>query len=241
MSGAILAAGLSGGMGPSQAYNSSGGAVRLVANSLSVSGSIDTSGANVGMVRLEAPIDALSFTGYSTPPALISTVNPVLFATATPVFTIVSVGGFAVPAYAGNRKDAADIVLPSQLSDPINVVVQASNIPPGTPVDLIVGVGNGTTTPGVLAGSFQSSSATATVSGLTRANGSLTYLYVQAVFSVSQGTGGSGSANPPGPDQVAQVRVTAAPGVRPTYAFLRVNGTEIATTRLSQAFLEQYR
>jgi hypothetical protein len=228
----------------------SGGAIRLVANSIGVAGVLgaeswyDQGGfahaANPGVIRLEAPLDALSFTGSANPAPVISTINPTLFASATPSLTIVSVGGYSVPGYAGSRMDAADLVLPNQLTDPINIVVNASNIPIGTQIDIIFGGGTGTSTPGVLSGSFASSSATGTVSGLTRTG--LTYLYAQAVFAPSGGGGGGGGGeNPPGPDHVAQVRVTAPPGGRPAYAFLRSNGTEIPAGLLSRAFLEQYR
>jgi hypothetical protein len=208
---------------------------------MSVAGQINATGdtaAQGGMIRLEAPLDALSFTGSANPSAVISSINPVLFASATPTLTIVSVGGFSVPTYAGYRKDTADLVLPNQLSDPINIVVQASNIPPGTQINVIFGGGTGTSTPGILTGTLGSSTATASVSGLSRGPGSLTFLYVSAVFVPSQGTG---AANPPGPDQVAQVKAVVSPGGKPTYAFLRTNGTEIPTTRLSPAFLSQYR
>jgi hypothetical protein len=215
----------------------SGGAIRLVANYMSLAGSLSAYGAagNAGLIRLEAPLDALSFTGWANPVAVISSINRVLFASASPTLSIVSVGGFAVPTYAGNRKDAADLVLPSQLTDPINIVVQASNIPPGSQVGVLFGGGTGTATPGTLVGTFEGSTATASVSGLNR-NG-LTYLYVQTVFALPQGGGG---ANPPGPDQVAQVKISAPPGGKPTFAFLRADGTEIPAARLSGAFLSQY-
>lgn len=221
----------------------SGGAIRLVANSLTIGGRLEAmwngySGQTkgLGMIRLEAPLESLSFTGSATPAPIISPINPTLVPAAIPSLAIVSIGGFAVPSYAGNRKDAADMVLPNQLPDPIEIVVQANNIPIGTQVNIDFGVGGGTFTPGTLTGSFASSTASATVSGLNRTG--LTYLYVSAIFAVPESPGG---ANPPGPDQVALVKVSAPPGGRPAYAFLRRDGTEITASQLSQEFLNQYR
>lgn len=101
----------------------SGGAIRLVANSLNVAGSLSANSwfvssgfvlyGNVGMIRLEAPLGSLSFTGSATPAPVISEINPSLVSAALPSLTIVSVGGRAVPSYAGNRMDAADLVLPN--------------------------------------------------------------------------------------------------------------------------------
>lgn len=205
----------------------SGGAVRLVANRLVLGGSITATSCGMdGAVRLEAPTGAITYTGYSSPAALITTINPAIVAAASPELRIVSVGGFSVPDSAGNRKDAADMVLPKQLPDPIDVVVSASNIPLGSPVTVTFGTSNTGTAPSVpLTGILASSTATIGVSGLNR--NALAYLYVQVLF-----TPPGGGSNAPEADRVAQVRMTNSPGAKPQFAFLRKNGTEVPVDRL---------
>lgn len=166
----------------------SGGAIRLVANSISVSGTLTANGAPNGdgrpafngVIRLEAPMDALSFTGTAQPPAVLSTINATILPATVPSLSIVSVGGYPVPTYSGQRFDTVDLLLPMQLPDPINVVVAANNIPVGTQIQISFGTTNtGTVVPGTLTGSTQSSSATIQVSGLNRTQ--LAYLFVRDV------------------------------------------------------------
>jgi len=202
-----------------------------------MAGYLNASSGSNGMIRLEAPLEALSYTGSSSPAPVISPINPAITVTAQPTLNILSVGGFPVPSYAGARTDAADIVLPNSLPDPINVVVVASNIPVGSQVNATFGAGYGTVTPGTLTGTFVSSTATISITGLSR-SGSVTYLYVQTVFAPSPGVA---AANAPGLDHVANVRVTTAVGAPSSYAFLRADGSEIPLNRLPTAFLDAYR
>jgi hypothetical protein len=232
ISGSIYATGSS----PSTVYEclvvdtgggGSGGAVRLVANSVTVSGNLNASGfpglANAGTIRVEAPLEALNFTGGSIPAAVRSTINPAIVSSAPPNLTIVSVGGFPVPSYSGTRFDTVDLLLPNQLPDPISVVVQASNIPVSTPVKITFGTSTGaSSTTGTLAGTLASSTATLSVSGLSRT--AVTYLFVSTTFSVPSS---AAIFNQEGPDRVADIRMNAELGAKPTLAFLRSDGTQI--------------
>ncbi len=220
----------------------SGGAIRLVANSVTVGGFLIAGGntglsVNDGVIRLEAGPGAVSVSGYVYPPAVIAEFNPGVVPTAIPSLSIVSVGGYSVPTYTGQRIDMADVLLPRQMPDPINVVIVASNIPVGTAVDLKFGTGNaGSVTPGVLAGSTASSTATVSVSGLNRTQ--LAYLFVSASFSVAQG---AAAGNPAGPNQVAQVKASAPPGGATQFAFFRNDGTRINDRDVPPTILQQYR
>jgi hypothetical protein len=222
-----------------------GGAIRLVANSISVSGSLNAVGgqpywaqsAGPGVIRLEAATDALSFTGSASPSAVLSTINPAILLATIPSLAIVSIGGYPVPSHAGQRFDTVDLLLPLQLPDPIDVVVSASNIPVGAQVNITFGTSNGgTVIPGTLTGTIGSSSATVQISGLNRAQ--LAYLYVSTTFDVPQNIAMLGP--PSGPDHVAAVRATAAPGAATQYAFLRTDGSSIDSSRLPPAFLKQF-
>jgi hypothetical protein len=223
----------------------SGGAIRLVANSINVAGSLFA--CNIwsshfnqfgpcGVIRLEAPSGALTFTGTASPPAGLFPINPTVVPSALPVLTFVSIGGFSVPSYAGQRFDTYDMLLPNQLTDPISVVVQANNIPVGTQVTVgfVNGSPNGTSTPGTLAGTFESSTATATISNLNRT--AVTYLLATATFDPPMG---ATKFNPKGPNHVAKIRVVASPGGKPKFVFLRSNGTQVNQARVPKRFLEQ--
>jgi hypothetical protein len=182
----------------------SGGAIRLVANSVTVSGSLQAlSGfgdpASSGLIRIEGPSGQVSYTGSSRPAVVLSTINGSILPAAIPSLTIVSVGGYPVPAYSGQRLDTVDLILPMQLPDPISVVVAASNIPVGTQIGINFGTANAATViPGTLSGSLLSSSTSLQLSGLNRSQ--LAYLFVYANFTVPQS---ADAFNPSGGDHVA--------------------------------------
>jgi hypothetical protein len=166
---------------------------------------------------------------------VIAAINSTIVPANPPTLTITSIGGFPVPATAGSRVDAADLVLPRQLTDPITVAVTATNIPVDTPITATFGAGSGTVTPGVLTGaSSDATTGTVQISGMAR-DGTVTFIYVTAIFTVP-----GGGANPAGADHVANVMVRAEPGRPTTYAFLRADGSEIDRSRLPQAFLNQF-
>lgn len=217
----------------------SGGAIRLVANAVNVGGSLSACnvfGTKCGVVRLEAPAASLIFTGSSNPSAGLFPINPTVLPSASPSLTFVSIGGFPVPSYAGQRFDTYDMLLPNQLTDPISVVVQANNIAVGTQVTVgfVNGSPNGTSTPGTLSGTFESSTATATISSLNRT--AVTYLLATATFDPPIG---AMKFNPSGPNHVAKIRLVASPGAKPKLVFLRRNGTAVDVARLPRRFLEQ--
>ena len=222
----------------------SGGAIRLVANSVNVSGTLRATGANLygnyaggnGVIRLEAPQGSLSFTGNATPAAGLFPINPTVVPSASPSLIIASIGGFPVPSYAGQRFDTYDMLLPNQLADPISVVIHANNIPVGTQVT--VGVVNGspsaTSTPGTLSGTFASSSATASISNLNR--GAVTYLLATATFDPPLS---AMQFNLKGPNFVAKVQLIASPGAKPKFNFLSPDGSQIDIAKLPKRFLQQ--
>jgi hypothetical protein len=216
----------------------SGGAIRLVANSVNVGGSFSAvSSIEKGVVRIEAPAGSLTFSGTSNPPSGLFPINPNVTSTTSPQLTIVSIGGSPVPSYAGARFDTYDLLLPNQLTDPISVVLHAANIPTGAQVTVgfVTGSPNATSTPGTLSGTFDSSSATATVSALNR--GAVTYLLATAMFDPPTS---ALKFNPKGPDQVAKIRVVTSLGGKPKLLFLRSNGTEVDFRRVPKRFLEEF-
>ena len=221
----------------------SGGAIRLVANVVNVAGTLnaygssDFPGGHPGVIRLEAPAGSLSFTGSANPlPIISTTVNPLIVPeSTTPSLTITSIGGFPV-GYTAGRPDVVDLILPNQLADPINVVVQAHNIPIGTKINLnISGSANASYTQGTLSGTSTSSSATIPVSGLNRIGA--TYLIAIADFTLPASMA---QANPKGPNQIAKARVIAKPKTDSKLVFLRSDGTEIQLSSVPKTIQQQF-
>lgn len=216
-----------------------GGALRLVANQVTMSGSLDacTAVGLCGVVRVEAPDGQLIFNGYSTPAAVLSPVNPTVVSNAQPQLTIQSVGGYTVPSYAGSRFDTVDLLLPNQVPDPLNVVVSANNIPTGTQVQVgfVSGSPSGTSVPCNLTGTFANSQCTATISSLNRIG--VTYLLATAVFTPPSSTA---QFNPKGENYVDKIKLEAVLGAKPKYIFLSTQGKVIDNSKISKNFLQYF-
>lgn len=218
--------------------NGAGGAIRLVANAVNVSGGLEATGprGNHGVVRIEAPLGSRVFTGTSSPAAVISDINPVIVPTAAPTITIRSIGGFPVPPGAGSRPDTVDLLLPTQLTDPIPMIVDASNIPAGSQVTLAInGSPNASAAPATLLGSTQSSTATLSISSLDRTK--VIFLFASVTFDVPNL---ADALNPAGPDRVARLRVQAEPGKQSKVSFLRLDGTQVAPERVPIAIRQLF-
>jgi len=200
------------------------GAIRLVSNSINVSGYLQAA-----IVRLEAPLNALTYTGGGTPPVR-STINPAIVPTNPPVLNITSIGGYPVPSYSGSSFSSIDVLLPTQLADPIPVVVQATNVPVGSPVSIAFsGSAGATSTTANLAGTTASSTATVYVSGVSRS--AVTYLFVSTTFSASLIASSLNTSNPAG---LSKIELAAAPGQRTKYRFLRSDGSEISAAKVPE-------
>lgn len=66
----------------------SGGAIRLVANTINVSGNLSAAGNNNGVIRLESQLGQLTFNGSSFPAATLAPINPSIVSNAQPLLTI---------------------------------------------------------------------------------------------------------------------------------------------------------
>jgi hypothetical protein len=230
-----------------------GGAIRIVANAFSGAclldargASVDQSGlvvvsdvglANAGMIRIEA--NSINYTGASRPAAVLAPINPAIFpGSAAPTLSFISIGGVAINPGVGDQPGGVNVVLPHSLPDPVAVAVQATNIPVGTQVLLNTSGASGVSfSGGTLAGTLAQSTATLQVAGLTRTPNVPTTLFVFATFDVPPA---APAPNPPGPNQVARVRLQAAPGHATTMSFLRRDGTEIDRAQVPQSLLAYY-
>lgn len=206
------------------------GAVRLVANSINVAGSVSAS-----VFRMEAPTGSDSFAGSGTPP-VIATINSQIVPANVPSLQITSIGGYAVPANSGSSFSTVDLLLPSQLTDPLAVVVQATNVPPGSPVTINFSNSPSATFPAAsLTGSIASSTATLNVSGLNRSG--VVYLFVSTTFSASLV---SKNLKPLDPAAVSRIELASGIGWVTRYRFLRRDGTEVCPSALPTDLKSQF-
>lgn len=218
----------------------SGGAIRLVAPIVDVTGSLSARGSstgnNPGLIRIEAPVAGRRIvTTNIGPSAIASEINPLIApGPSTPTLTIVSIGGQPVPPGPGSSNQSmVDVLLPTGLVDPIPIVVSASNVPVGTLVKVVSSAGTGTTAN--LAGTLASSAATLTVSGLSRSG--RTQLSIYCTFDVPQQ---AAAFNPEGVDRIAAIRLATTPGAGATTEFLRGDGSVIPRDRLSPQLLSLF-
>ena len=196
------------------------GAIRLVANSINVPGctSNECSNFEAAVVRLEAPVGQVNYGGCCGIAPVIATINPKIVPSNPPTLTIISIGGYPVPSYSGSSFSSIDLLLPEQLSDPIPIVVQGTNVPVGSTVTISISGGGGTSTTATLAGSTSMSTATLFLSGLNRS--AVTYLFVSATFDA---TLISTNIQPEG---ISKIQLATNLGQKTTYRFLRRDGTE---------------
>jgi len=154
----------------------SGGAIRLMAPTLQLPGSLSAYGGNgnsscvsgssagggsVGRIRVEGTITSGGTS--SNPPMLRSSLSSV-FPSGMPQVRVSTVAGTAVPPYPAAGTNPADVTIDQ--SGPVVLGIDATRIPLGTVVQLRMMAEDGTVldaTSTPLVGSFDESSATATV------------------------------------------------------------------------------
>lgn len=232
--GAIAA---NGGGSCNGAGHGSGGAIRLVANLINLTGQLRAIGAiptSNGVIRIEAT--DRTYTGSAIPSATLAPINPIVFQGELPRLMISSVAGYAIPSYAGTSVNNTDLLLPNQLTDPISVVIQANYIPVGTEVriNFANGASNGSSSPCTLTGSLAASQCTATVFNLVRT--SVTYLFATAFFAPPNSLA---KYNPKGRNQIAKIKLEVAVAAKPKYTFFRSNGSGIDLKDISPRFLRE--
>ena len=155
----------------------SGGAIRLIANSIVTNGaqldvrSICAAGTipgGFGRVRLEAFQLSGNFSVLGGAPFSQALPQKVLPDSASPSVRIVSIGGVSVPPTPqATYFNVPDVTLNPSLANPITIALQANNVPLGTAIGVSVvteGVASRSTfTSTALTGTLSSSSATVNV------------------------------------------------------------------------------
>lgn len=227
----------------------SGGAVRLVAPTISGSGALQAIrgvlGTNCGQVqasdgriRVEA-FNTGGFTGLASPTASVANApgavspagNPAL--ANVPTLQIASIGGLEVPAIPSASYSVPDLALAPGTANPVPVVVNATNTPVGSPTVITVRViPQGTATSIAVpstdhTGTFASSSATVSV---TLPVGQVTVLQAHAAMTL---TGQSASLFPLiDGEPVERVMVAATPGQPSTLSLVTRSGKEVSVKDL---------
>jgi hypothetical protein len=135
-----------------QGGGGSGGAIRLIATTMTGNGTLLANGGCIfngnsndlvacevsrhggaqGRIRIEA--EAITYSGSSSP-AYTTDPPSSVFVSNLPVLRIASIAGTTVPA---NPTGNADVVLPANLTNPVTVNFETTNIPPGNTVKLRV-------------------------------------------------------------------------------------------------------
>lgn len=151
----------------------SGGAIRLVANTISGNPCLNVVGGGgvfrdlpglgaSGIIRIEAFNLGNLTVRCSTAATTLGQPNPVALSNG-PTLRIASVGGVTAPANPlGLINAPPDVVVPTSVPNPVQVVVNGTNLPSGTTIQvrLTPEIGDSTTVAGTLTGSTASSTST---------------------------------------------------------------------------------
>jgi hypothetical protein len=219
----------------------SGGAIRLVANNITGPVTLDVSGGTgggentagqagtaggFGFIRVEA-FNLTGFTASQTDPITSGLPNSAV-PTNLPTLQIVSVAGVAAPSNPlGSFQGSPDIILPAAQPNPVSVVVNATNVPSGTTVNVTAtsGTGSATTAAATLAGTTAASSGTASVSLPT----GLSVLTATTLIDLAQ----IGDLRPLFIDgeKVDKIEVAATYGGGPEWTYITRSGRRIRALR----------
>jgi hypothetical protein len=209
----------------------SGGAIKLMATTIKGNGDIIAAGGGhgcsyecgqsggAGKIRLEA----LNFlrTAVTTPGYSLGYPGEV-FNESIPKLRIVSVGGVDAPDVTAGSFRKADIVIPRTVSNPVDIVVSGTNVPPDSTVTVMAvpEVGNRVSAEATFEGTLESSSATASMS-ISRVYSSV--ITATVTFNLEL------AMNPIyfNGEQLASVRLTSTFGKGTLVTYITKGGTEI--------------
>jgi len=211
----------------------SGGAVRLIANTISGDLRINASGGNPGSaagaggggyVRIEAfDLTSLNIVlGFGSSVPRVSTTTPKLVTSPNlPTIHIASVAGITAPAQPnGTLQGGPDITLPANQPNPVTVALTASNIPLGAILLVTLTPENGartTTQSSALSGTLAASTATASISvpdGICVIQASGTIDVVASAMMING-------------ERVKTIEVTATFGGKPTVTYVTASNKRV--------------
>jgi hypothetical protein len=216
-SGAIAA---NGGAGYNNGAGGSGGAIKLMANSVTVTGSLTAVGGGgcgtggSGRIRVEANTALIP---YGTSPLYTYGQPGSVIVSNTPTLRLTSIAGSSVPTNPVGSFSTPDVLLANGTTNPVTVAVSASYIPVGTTVTIrvIPRVGTATSTTATLSGTTESSTGSANVSISTTTT---TIIMASATFTVSMNFEG---------EKIEKAVVRAYPGRDSEITYITQSGREI--------------
>ena len=219
----------------------SGGAIRLVAPVVSVTGTLQatspvkncTAPGSPGRIRIESvsPGTIVSTNPLASISSVLGPVTvtsiPALINLPTVAFT--SIGGIAPPANLSGSYTTPDVVLPGTTTNPVPVTITATNTPVPTTftINIIPQFAATTSTTVNTTGSFPISTASTSV---TLANGRVSALQVFAGFTLTASLAPIIDGEP-----ADQVLLAAGYGEPSTLTLVTKSGKEIPVSQLSQA------
>jgi hypothetical protein len=212
----------------------SGGGIKLIANQITISGSISANGSNTnsgtnsnttggdGRIRIEA--NNYSQTGSVSPGPSVTTPG-LVFIPQSPTLAITKIAGNSVPASASGSYATPDITLPATTVNPISIEISATKIPVGTSVKITAVPQNGSSssTTAALAGTDTSSTAAAS---LTISTTSPSVITAETTFTIQTAMFYDG-------EKIEKVRVAANMGKQSEVTYITETGKEIPAALLT--------
>lgn len=216
----------------------SGGAIRLLANIIKGEGTISANGGiggtggynnvanggtgGAGRIRFETN---MMLRIANTTPSYTFNGSPVaVFPSVMPTLRITKVGGINVPSTPTGAYASPDIILPSTASNPVEVVVEAANIPTGTTVTItgVSEVGASTTATTTLSGTNSLSTGTAQITISSR---STNVLMATATFTLQ--TASNQTPVYVDGEKVVKMRVASVLGGKSSITYITESGKEV--------------
>lgn len=223
---------------PSSLGNGSGGAIRLVAPQVAVPGMLQAVGPGAcnppgpGRIRIETLVPG-SMISITPAPSIVSSLGPITANSVPalinlPTLTISSVAGVQPPSLVFGSYTSADLTLPAGTTNPVPVVITATNTPVPTTftVRMTPQFANPVSTTANSSGSLATSNATASV---TLPNGLISALQAFAAFTLTASIAPMIDGEP-----VEQVLMAASYGEPSSLTLVMKSGREIPLTELSQ-------
>lgn len=239
ITGSITAKGGNGGVSGTysgKGGGGSGGAIKLMADVIKGNGTLSATGGSGtaasgwmnggnggnGRIRLEA--NTLLRTTSSTPTYTYIDAPVYVFPPNIPVLNITSIGGITVPDAPTGKYSTPDITFSTSVTNPVEVAIEASNIPVGTTVtvNIVSQLGPSSSTTATLSGTDTSSTATAQVT--------LSAQYINVIMATATFTLQTASNQPPvyaGGEKVVKMRVASVLGGKSSITYITESGKEI--------------
>lgn len=235
--GIYARAGIASGDAVSAGGSGSGGAIRIVANTVSGTPCFDVSSGpdnfniptgSPGIIRVEAFNLSQYVPRCSSSEQTLGQPNPVTLAN-SPTLRIDSVGGVSAPASPlGLINAPPDVVVPTSVSNPVAVVVNATNLPSGTTIQVQLTPESGapTSVNGTLSGSTSSSTTTV---NMTLPSGGISVIRATVTLDVLVALGKPTFING---ERVAKVEIASTFGGASELVYITRSGRRISQREL---------